>query len=222
MKKVKKLYSRKRRALRRLALLLAALLACNCIFHFAYLLPIQALRYGEQELGVYGRAEILAARWRFHGRVGNAIPARRIYFTAGERMVQFCGVELTFAGWVPSFGRWLDCSDGEAVHGGRAAFPNRDGTQTDWYFYGRVDVPDADWIELAGTRDGENFLTYAALNGRDDGWFERDGCVYFLAGPENFREAFPGDEIPYLIVQRSGEAVFYPYPDEFFSVTELR
>lgn len=180
MKRVKKLPTRKRDALRRAAWALALLLAANALLHLGQLLPIQAIRETEEREGVY-HTRVLRRMW-----VPEVYKTSLFYLTANENALLLGDAHFTYLGWFPQFGAALDCSGGEPLYAAERTV-NRSGHEgTHFFFYGRVDDPAIETVELSlryireyGEKKEENiYQEHVRLTAPI--WQERDGRRYFF------------------------------------------
>lgn len=173
--------TRKRRALKYLAAAAAAVFLTNYILHTGFLLPIQAVRAVEEREGVP------------HGRVAARLwePAVHktglFYLTEHENVVLLGNTYLSLLGWTPGFGWALDCTSGAPLYAGEIS-SYRDGGETVWHFYGRVDDPEIETVEISlraivGYDEARRENLYEErlrlTAGRED-WLEKEGRRFFL------------------------------------------
>lgn len=211
MRKAKRLYTRRIRAIRTAAIALAMLLLCNGVLHIGCLLPIQALRQCEQYEGVYERTRVVQRRLE----PGMMHLIDVLYLTEGENSLSlFCANPGLF-GWMDGFVWPVDTSDGGDVHAGVVTMSrrNREGLVV---FYGRVkgtegvrltanvctelrlDAEHSEHVHVYGHGVGEEYCRV------------RDGCTYFI-----FIEPYPVPEeeslqyppVYQLIVNRGEEHI---------------
>lgn len=190
MKRKKKLPTRRRRALRCAGAALVLLLLVQNLLHTALLLPIQAVRLKEAQTGVRG-TRVVHRQWEPGTYNGTGL----FYLTANEEAVMLCDTVLTFRGWLPVYGALLDCGEDAPLHAAqrflyKVDHPHDGGERqlrgTHYFFYGRVDDPDIETVEITlpeGSGLGEEPLA-APL-------FQKNGHRYFLL----YRWA-PGEEWP--------------------------
>lgn len=173
--------ARKRRALKYLTIAALTVVLVNYTLHTGLLLPIQAIRAVEEREGVP------------HGRVVTRLwePAVHktglFYLTENETMVLLGNTYLSLLGWTPGFGWALDCASGAPLYAGETS-SCRDGGETVWHFYGRVDSPEIETVEISlrsitgyDQERGENLYEEQVLlaAGRED-WLEKEGRRFFL------------------------------------------
>lgn len=183
MKKAKEktpLPSRRRRALKHLAIALAVMLVVNQATCMGLLLPIQALWKVEEREGVRGR--IVTCRWdpRIHR-------TDLFFLTENEDMVFLGNTYLTILGWNPGFGWAVDCTEDRPLHAGEDA-SSREGFGTVWYFYGRVDDPAIETVEISlraitgwdEARQKNVYTEHSRLTARREDFLEKEGRRYFL------------------------------------------
>lgn len=192
MKKAKrKTPSRRRQALGYLVYLTAAVLFLQHVLHVGLLLPIQAIREVEEREGAHGQ---VVARFREPAVHRTGL----FYLTENEDMVLLGNTYLSLLGWTPGFGWALDCSGGGPLHAARSSSA-RDGGETVWHFYGRIDSPEIETVEIslrgiAGYDEEKQEELYEERQvlsaGRED-WLEKDGRRFFLLRYEAVN--WPGD-----------------------------
>lgn len=188
----KRMSTRKRDALRHAARALLLLLAANYLLHTGQLLPIQAIRETEEREGVY-HTRVLRRMW-----APEIYKTSLFYLTANENALLLGDAHFTYLGWFPQFGTALDCSGGEPLYAAeRSVIRQRDQESTLYFFYGRVDDPAVETVEIS--------LRY--ISGYDEEkkekiyqehdrltapiWSERDGRRYFLVQYDLDREDWP-------------------------------
>ena len=214
MKKRKRLYPRRARALRRAALALAMLLFCNFVLHIGLPLPIQALRYAEQSEGVYERTRVVMKRWE----PGMMHLIDALYLAEGENTLSlFCASPGVY-GWMGGFVWPVDTTDGGDVQAG-AVNMSRDGREDAVVFYGRVkgteavdltaDVLSEEWTDA---EDGPRSYVYEYEIGEEDRRV-RDGYTYFIfvepdPVPEE-KQRFP--RAYRILVNRGEERIAYDF-----------
>ena len=181
MKRAKKLYPRRVRALRMAAIALSLLLFCNYVLHIGFLLPIQALRACEQLKGVYERTQVVQRRLE----PGMIHLIDVLYLTEGENSLSLFCTHPTLLGWMDAFVCPVDTSDGGDVQAG-AVWMGRDGRENLIVFYGRVkgteDVHLDAYVRTEEWDDAENGV-HTCFYGRGIGEEDRlvrDGYTYFI------------------------------------------
>jgi len=190
MRKGKRLYIRRARALRTTAAALALLLFCNGILHIGFLLPIQLLRVCEQYQGVYERTRVVWRRWE----LGMMHGVDALYLTEGENTLSLFCANPSVYGWMDGFVWPVDTSDGGDVHAGVVGMSHR-GREDVLVFYGRVkgteDVELTANVCTVKRADAEHIETvhvYGHGIGKAD-CFVREGYTYFI-----FIEPYPVPE----------------------------
>ncbi len=213
MKKTKRVYPRRVRALRRAAVALALLLFCSLVLHVGLLLPIQALRVCEQNQGVYERTRVVQRRLE----PGMMHPIDVLYLTEGENTLSLFCTNPGLFGWTDGFVWPVDTSDGGDVQAGAVSM-TREGKERVLVFYGRVRGTEE--MELNGSvrtedwNDAEKGLQIHAYGhgiGEEDR-VVRDGYTYFIfvepdPVPEETRSRLPC--YYQLFVNRGGEHIAY-------------
>lgn len=172
--------SRKRRALKYLFAAALAVLLVNYTLHIGLLLPVQALRQVEEREGVRGRI----VTWRWEPRVHKT---GLFFLTENEDMVLLGNTYLTALGWTPGFGWAVDCTGGGPLHAGETA-SYREGGETVWQFYGRVDDPKIETVEISlrvitgydEVRRENVYEEHARLTVDREAFLKKEGRSYFL------------------------------------------
>lgn len=181
--KRKRLPSRKRRALRRLAWALAALMLANHL-GIGYLLPSQAIGAEEERQGT-GRTWTVEHRW-----VPELYRTHRFYLRENEDAVLLGDTYFSLLGWEPLFGCALDCTQEAPVY---AALHHigRDGKVLECYF-GRIDDPAIETVgisiqEVTYNQGREVRTELRRLTAGREDLLARDGRTFFWlieAAPE--------------------------------------
>lgn len=172
-----KLPSRRRVALRRVAIMAAVLFVINFFMHIGLLLPRQAIHELEERNGT-GWTRTVDRIWtpeihRFH----------LAYLTQNEHATMFSSAYLTHLGWVPAFSNALDCSGGEPLYAGYSLMNRKE--RSAMFCFGRVDDPEIERIEIVLYAEEYDSKSHA-MNGRevrritDVEIIEQSGRRYFL------------------------------------------
>lgn len=179
MKKTKvSLPSRRKKALRRILIMAAALFVVNGLQHIGLLLPRQAVCELEQRAGT-GHTAVVARDW--------ARPLRKtqlVYLSENEKALMLSDTYFTLYGWMPGFSDEVDCTAEAPLHAGWRTM-GRDGGATLWYFYGRVDDPAVTRVDVMLRKQAYDEQSRAypgdvvAEIGTED-FFEKGGYRYFL------------------------------------------
>ena len=180
MKQEKKrtpLPSRKRVALRRIAIAAVVIFCVNFFMHIGLLLPIQSIWQLEEREGAR-HTSVVTRDW-----APEVHRAHLVYLTENDDTSLFGSTYLSIYGWMAGFSVALDCTGEAPLYAGRSYMSRDDGKV--WYFFGRVDAPaietvtvslqSEDWDAEAQTfnRREVRSLTTAEL-------LEKDGRRYFL------------------------------------------
>ena len=180
MKQEKKrtpLPSRKRVALRRIAIAAVVIFCVNFFMHIGLLLPIQSIWQLEEREGAR-HTSVVTRDW-----APEVHRTHLVYLTENDDTTLFGSTYLTIYGWMAGFSVALDCTEEALLYAGRSYMSRDDGEV--WYFFGRVDDPaietvavslqSEDWDAEAQTfnRREVRSLTAAEL-------LEKDGRRYFL------------------------------------------
>lgn len=210
MRNVKRLYTRRARALRRAAVALALLLFCNVVLHIGYLLPIQAIRLAEESEGVYEPTRAVMNQWR-----PNMMHLTDcLYLNEGEHSLSLGCTHLTPLGWDDSFVWPGDAFDGGDVQAGVVDM-SRKGHERLLVFYGRVrgtedvtltaNAVRRDWDDAAQT---ERIRVYGHGVGEED-CLVRGGYTYFIfVEPDPVMEKLQQFPTSYQLVVNRGEEHF--------------
>ncbi len=168
--KKQELPTRRRSALRRLAMAAVLLALANGVLHVGYLLPVQALRDIEERQGT-GKTAVVTGQW---GK--ELYKAHRMYLSAGENVTMLSDVHLSPLGWTSGFGTAVDCTDEAAVHAGWTEMTWQD-QETVLYVFGRVDDPDVVRVRAGIQRTAEGAARYVL---ETETFLEQGGYRYFL------------------------------------------
>lgn len=176
--KRQELYSRRRGALRYAVRAAATLFLVNHFLLTGLLLPIQAIRRGEERLGTGRTAVVL------RDRAPEVHRSHLIYLTESENVTMLSGAYLTILGWSDGFGVPVDCSEAAPVYGGYWSLSPKKG-QSLFYVFGRIDGPDIESLEVQAQYEdwesgGPVRHTAFSWTSRRADWAEKDGQYYFL------------------------------------------
>ena len=172
-----KLPTRRRAALRRIAIMAAVLFVVNFFMNIGLLLPRQAIHEVEERSGT-GWTRTVDRIWN-----PEIYKTHLVYLTQNQNVTLFSSAYLTYLGWMPGFGNALDCSREEPLYAGMSMM-SRDENSV-WYFFGRVDDPEIQRIEIVMYAEEYDSQSYA-VNGRevrritDVELQEQNGRRYFL------------------------------------------
>ena len=179
MKKGKKtvLPSRRRRALKRTAITLVLLFCINYIMHIGLLLPRQAVHQIEERKAT-GWTQVVAREW-----TPEIHKTHLAYLSQNENATLFSSTYLTFYGWMVGFGVALDCTEEAQAHAGFSTMYRKDNRS--WYFFGRVDDPAVQRVELSLCREEADAMSHPLLGAEvrritDIELMEQSGRRYFL------------------------------------------
>lgn len=184
MRRRKRLPTRRRRAVGCAVAALVLLILVQNLLHTGLLLPIQAIRLRERQDGVQG-ARVLRRQWE-----PDLYRTALFYLTANDRLLVLSDTCLSAQGWRPGYTALLDCAEDKPLHAmeriilldaGEEAENRYYGTH--FFFYGRVDDPAIETVEIqlkmppeAAEEEGVSggYLSLTASI------FQRDGRRYFL------------------------------------------
>ena len=172
-----KLPTRRRAALRRIAIMAAVLFVVNFFMHIGLLLPRQAIHEVEERSGT-GWTRTVDRIW-----VPEIHKTHLVYFSQNEHVTMLSTAYFTYLGWMPGFGNALDCSGEESLYAGYTLMNRNE--RSAMFFFGRVDDPEIARIEIVVYAEEYDERSYA-MNGREVRRFtdveilEQDGRRYFL------------------------------------------
>ena len=169
--------SRKRTALRRIAIAAAAVFCVNFFMHIGLLLPIQAIWQLEEREGAR-HTSVVARDW-----APEIHKTHLVYLTENDDTTLFGSAYLTVCGWMAGFSVALDCSEEAPLYAGRFYMGRED--RNIWYFFGRVDDPAIETVEVSLRSEewSETTRTPFYLEIRRltaENFLEKDGRRYFL------------------------------------------
>ena len=178
MKKKKRILTRRQSALRVTAIALAVMLFLNHVMHLGLIFPVQTVWQLEERAGVE------------HTRVVKRSPTPEIqktniaFLSENDEATLFSSCHLTIYGWMANFHVALDCTGEEPIYAG-VSYMSRDENRA-WYFFGRVDDPTIQRVEISLCETEPNKMGYVHLVGdevhRMEGipLEEQSGRRYFL------------------------------------------
>ncbi|WP_417044124.1 hypothetical protein [Dysosmobacter sp.] len=179
--KREKLYARKQWVARRFVIFLIALLAVNHLMQLGFLLPIQAIRQGEERQGAPHGA-VLDRLW-----TPEIHRTHLVYLTACEEAVTIADTYLTVYGWMGGFGWSLDCTTGEPLYAGEMTMYRDEQAGTVCCYYGRVDDPAIETVTVSvrgqiydETTQTAHWEEAATLTAGPEDFLEREGHRHFL------------------------------------------
>lgn len=158
MKKTKKrtrLLSRKRSAVRQIAITLAALFLLNYVMHIGVPLPRLAYHKLEERAGT-GWTRVVKRDWAPEIRKTHIV-----YLSGDDTATVFGSVDFTIYGWMPGFGVSLDCTKDAPLYAGRS-FMHKDETAC-WYFFGRVDDPAIETVSISLCSEEYDNMSHAYI-----------------------------------------------------------
>lgn len=151
--KREKLPSRKRKALRRIAVMAVVVFCVNFFMHIGLLFPIQAI-WQLQERGGTGWTKVVTRDW-----APELHKTHLVYLTENENATLLGDCYLTLYGWMAGFGSTLDCTEEAPLYAG-ASYMSRDGERV-WYVFGRVDDPEIETLTISLQADVYSELSQA-------------------------------------------------------------
>lgn len=136
----RKLFSRKRQALRRVLLALVSLLLVNHIFGIA-LFPIQAVRREAEHEGI-GRVWVVERKWE-----PSLYMTHLFYLMENERAVMLGDTYLSPLGWETMFGATVDCTGEEPIYAGYHQISHAD--KALGCYFGQIDDPAIETVVIS-------------------------------------------------------------------------
>lgn len=153
MKKQKRILTRRQSALRAAAITLAVMVFMVHVMHLGLIFPVQTVWQLEERAGVE------------HTRVVKRSPTPEIHKThiaflsENDEATLFSSCHLMIYGWMSNFHVALDCTTEEPLYAG-VSYMSRDGKQA-WYFFGRVDDPAIQRVEISLCETTYDNMSYA-------------------------------------------------------------
>ena len=153
----KRILTRRQSALRAAAITLAAMVFVVHVMHIGLLFPVQAVWQLEERAGV----EYTRVVKRSH--TPEIQKTNIAFLSENDEATLFSSCYLTIYGWMPNFGVALDCTTGEPLYAG-VNYMSRDENRA-WYFFGRVDDPAIQRVEISLCETAQNKMGYVHLVG---------------------------------------------------------
>lgn len=215
--------TRRRRALKRLAVLLALILVLDLLGLY-HTLPVQAMRQCAASAAL-GDVEIVRTM------SDRRLPRSRYYLCANEDAVALLGTHFyVLLGWQREFAPFVPLAGDEPV---KACYQNfaRDGLDSSvFYVFGRVDDPRVSSITLRTYWYGDSADIDVFAEIPESAYLEHDGHTYFLADMSSLR-AVPAEDYGNEKLTASGQIFLTPcladgtalaeYPIEYGTWTML-
>ena len=139
--KKKQVLNRKRLALRRLVTAAVLMVLINHFFLLGSIFPRQCIWNLEERKGVR-HTSVVARDW-----TPEIHKTHLVYLTENEETTLFGSTYLSLYGWFEGFSVALDCSEEAPLYAGRS-YMGRDDRNV-WYFFGRVDDPAIETVEIS-------------------------------------------------------------------------
>lgn len=151
--KKKRILTRRQSALRAAAVTLAVILFVNHVMHLGQIFPIQTVWQLEERAGISHTRVVDRSRTPEIQRTNIA------FLTANDKATMFSSCYLTIYGWMANFHVALDCTGEEPLYAG-ASYMHRDDSRA-WYFFGRVDDPAIQRVEISICSEEYDEMSYA-------------------------------------------------------------
>ncbi len=151
--KQKRILTRRQSALRAAAITLAGMVFMVHVMHLGLIFPVQTVWQLEERAGIE------------HTRVVKRSHAPEIHKThlaflsENDDATLFSSCNLTIYGWMAGFHVALDCTEEEPLYAG-VSYMNRDEKRA-WYFFGRVDDPAIQRVEISLCETTYDNMSYA-------------------------------------------------------------
>ena len=175
--KKKQVLNRKRLALRRLVAAAVLMVLINHFFLLGLIFPRQCIWKMEERQGAR-HTSVVTRDW-----APEIHKTHLVYLTENDETTLFGSTYLSLYGWFAGFSVALDCSEEAPLYAGRSYLSRDDGKV--WYFFGRVDDPAIETVEVS-LRSEEWNETTRTPSYREirrlvaEDFLEKDGRRYFL------------------------------------------
>ena len=175
--KKKQVLNRKRLALRRLVTAAVLMVLINHFFLLGSIFPRQCIWNLEEREGAR-HTSVVTRDW-----APEIHKTHLVYLTENDDTTLFGSAYLTVYGWMAGFSVALDCSEEAPLYAGRS-YMGRDDRNV-WYFFGRVDDPAIETVEISLRSQEWNEAAQAPLYREirrlaTENFLEKDGRRYFL------------------------------------------
>lgn len=181
---MKKVTTRRHRALRNIAIAVIVIVLHSCISYYS-LTQMMALKYAKERVGIYDETEVVTMQ-----RVPELHRFHHLYMIENENTVALSSVILRFVGWEGGFAWPVDCTQDRPLHFG-AVRMNHSGENKGnaiIFFYGRIDDKSIERIELLEVTteysSAEDEIVFkdiiSSIESPRSEWMEKNGHYYFL------------------------------------------
>ena len=151
--KQKRILTRKQVAIRKTAICLTAMFLVNNIMFLGAIFPIQTVRQLEERAGVEHTRVVKRSHTPEIQKTNIA------FLSENDEATLFSSCHLMIYGWMSNFHVALDCTTEEPLYAG-VSYMSRDGKQA-WYFFGRVDDPAIQRVEISLCETTYDNMSYA-------------------------------------------------------------
>ena len=141
MKKQKRILTRRQSALRAAAIALAVMLFLNHVMHLGLIFPVQTVWQLEERAGIEHTRVVKRSHTPEIQKTNIA------FLSENDEATLFSSCHLTIYGWMANFHVALDCTGEEPLYAG-VSYMSRDENRA-WYFFGRVDDPAIQRVEIS-------------------------------------------------------------------------
>ena len=149
----KRILTRRQSALRAAAITLAAMVFVVHVMHIGLLFPVQAVWQLEERAGVEHTRVVKRSHTPEIQKTNIA------FLSENDEATLFSSCYLTIYGWMANFHVALDCTTGEPLYAG-VNYMSRDENRA-WYFFGRVDDPAIQRVEISLCETTYDNMSYA-------------------------------------------------------------
>lgn len=154
--KGKPVLTRRRSALRAAAITLTVMVFMVHVMHLGLIFPVQTVWQLEE------RAGIEHTRVVDRSRTPEIQKTNIAFLSENDEATMFSSCHLTIYGWMANFHVALDCTTDEPLYAG-VSYMSRDENRA-WYFFGRVDDPEIERVEISLQSRKWNNETQAYFN----------------------------------------------------------
>lgn len=147
--------SRRKKALKRIAIFAVAALLVTQVLHIGLLFPVQAIWQLQEREGT-GWTRVVERDW-----APEIHKTHLVYLTENENATLFGSTYLTFYGWMACFGVSLDCTEEAPIYAGYSMMSREDNEA--WYFFGRVDDPNIVRVEISLCAEEYDEMSHAFI-----------------------------------------------------------
>ena len=153
MKKQKRILTRCQSALRAAAITLVVMMFMVHVMHLGLIFPVQTVWQLEERAGIEHTRVVKRSHTPEIQKTNIA------FLSENDEATLFSSCHLTIYGWLANFHVALDCTGEEPLYAG-VSYMSRDENQA-WYFFGRVDDPAIQRVEISLCEETYDNMSYA-------------------------------------------------------------